>query len=220
MSNLSRLREASVGIAILACAACATTKPVAYSGLASSSQLRANTSDESGRIPYAYLTDVTWRAYDNVIVDPVTIYNGADNQFEKIQESDKQTLARYMEEQFSNSLSQRFKLVNTALPRTLRVRLSLTGAKRTPQVVGTVTKIDLMGGPYNVVQGIRGKEGAFGGSVSYAVEIYDAATNELLSAFVEKQYPNAMNMKASFGALAASKADIRKGAEELAERFN
>jgi hypothetical protein len=182
--------------------------------------LQANPSDRSGRVPYAYLTEATWRAYDNVIVDPVSIYNGADNQFEKIQENDKETLARYMGEQFSDSLSRRFKLVNVALPRTLRVRLTLTGAKLTPQVVGTVTKFDLAGGPYNAVQGIRGKEGIFGGSVSYAVEIYDAATSELLSAFVEKQYPNAMNIKASFGALGASKAGIRKGAEDLAERFN
>lgn len=220
MSKLSTFREASLGIAILACAACATTKPVAYSGLASSSQLQTNAADRSGRVPYAYHADVSWRAYDNAIVDPVVIYDGTDSQFEKVEEGDKQSLARYMEEEFRRSLSERFKLVDVPLPRTLRVKLSLTGAKLTPQLVGTVTKFDLMGGPYNLIQGIRGKEGAFAGSVSYAVEIYDAATNELLSAFVEKQFPNAMNVKASFGALGASRAGVRKGAAELAERFN
>jgi len=54
------------------------------------------------------------------------------------------------------------------------------------------------------------------GSVSYAVEIYDAGTNRLLGAYVSKQYPNAMNVKASIGGLGAAKAGIRKGAEEEA----
>ena len=87
-------------------------------------------------------------------------------------------------------------------------------------VTVAVTKFDLAGGPYNVVQSIRGKEGAFSGSVSYAVEIYDASNNRLLSAYVSKQYPNAMNVKASIGGLGAAKAGIRKGAEDLVARLN
>jgi hypothetical protein len=34
------------------------------------------------------------------------------------------------------------------------------------------------------LQAARGKEGAFTGSVSYAVEVYDASTNQLLGAYV------------------------------------
>ena len=57
---------------------------------------------------------------------------------------------------------------------------------------------------------IRSKEEALSGSVSYAVEIYDAATNRLLNAYEAKQYPTAMNVNASFGASGASKVGIRE----------
>jgi hypothetical protein len=51
--------------------------------------------------------------------------------------------------------------------------------------------------------------------VNYAVEIYDASTNRLLNAYVEKQYPNAMNVKSTFGSLGAAKTGIGKGADAL-----
>ncbi|MEH2469936.1 hypothetical protein V1281_000817 [Nitrobacteraceae bacterium AZCC 2161] len=53
------------------------------------------------------------------------------------------------------------------------------------------------------------------GSVIYAVEIFDAATSRLLSAFVSKQYPNPYNIKASVGPLAAAEVGIDKGADAL-----
>ncbi|RWX24849.1 DUF3313 family protein, partial [Rhizobium leguminosarum] len=49
----------------------------------------------------------------------------------------------------------------------------------------------------------------------YAVEVYDAASNRLLSSYVTKQYPNAMNIGASFTAMDASMVGVRKGADAL-----
>jgi hypothetical protein len=57
------------------------------------------------------------------------------------------------------------------------------------------------------------------GSVIYTVEIFNAPSGRLLRAFVTKQYPDAMNIKASLGPLRASMTGIRKGAEELAEQL-
>jgi hypothetical protein len=71
-----------------------------------------------------------------------------------------------------------------------------------------------------LAQFIRGKEGMMMGSVSYAVEIYDASNDRLLCAYVEKQYPNAMNVGSTFGGLSASKTGIRKGADALLEQLN
>jgi len=82
-------------------------------------------------------------------------------------------------------------------------------------VASTLTHFDLAGNLYNGVQAVRGREGLLAGSVSYAVEIYDAPTNRLLSAFVTKQYPGAMNIGASLGAFAAAKTGIEKGADAL-----
>ena len=211
---LKSIRVAALA-ACVALTACASTQPVPYSGIASSSQMRASAHDGMGRIPYEYKSAADLRAYSRFTVDPVVVYAGADNQFEDISEQDKNELAKYMQATFSARLAALAK--NNADPRAqaLRIRLTLTGAKENTPVLSTLSRFDLLGGPYNAVQAVRGKEGALTGSVSFAVEIYSASTSELLAAYVSKQYPNAWNLGAGIGSMSASKTGIDKGADEL-----
>ncbi|MBP2856378.1 DUF3313 domain-containing protein [Dickeya oryzae] len=217
---MKMLRQVSgvmvISIALLL-AGCAGNQPVRYSGIDSAAKLSANTDDNAERMPWRYSPQVDWRKYDNIIIDPVKIYQGSDGQFDDIAQVDRQALATHMQDAFSKALSTRFKTVGTPATGTLRLKLTLTGADTTPQVVGTVTKFDLAGGPYNIVQSVRGGRGLMSGSVDYAVEIYDASSHELLKAYVAHQYPNAMNISASIGSLSAAEVGIEKGAEELAE---
>ncbi len=202
--------------ACLALAGCASPRPVPYTGIVSSSKLRLNSEDRSGRTPYSYSTPVDWLRYRNIIIEPVAIYSGPDNQFGKIPDKGRKQLADYMQEQFTEKLGTVFNLVQKPEHDTLRLQLTLTGASATKAVIGTFSRFDLVGGPYNAVQSVRGREGTMTGSVIYAVEIFDASDGRLLRAFVTKQYPSPMNIKASFGPLRASMTGIRKGAEELA----
>ncbi|WP_410012208.1 DUF3313 domain-containing protein [Sodalis sp. C49] len=197
-------------------AGCAGNPPVQYAGIDSSSQLRPNTDDKAYRIPYRYSVPVDWNKYTNIIIEPVVVYQGADGQFDDMPQKDRLALANYMQDKFSAALRPRFREVITPAANTLRLKLTLTGADTTTPFIGTFTKFDIGGGPYNIVQSIRGKEGLMNGSVNYAVEIYDANTHQLLNAFVARQYPNAMNVSASIGALSAAEVGIDKGADELA----
>ncbi|PKU22011.1 DUF3313 domain-containing protein [Telmatospirillum siberiense] len=212
-------RRVAVLVACVLLAGCGSADPVAYRGIASSAQLQPNPHDDSGRVPFRYSTQVNWRTYTKIIVDPVTVYRGPDHQFDDMSEADKTTLADYMRSQFSEKLATRFQVTNDPGPDTLRLKLTLTGAVATTQVVGTFTHLDLAGNLYNGVQAVRGREGMVAGSVVYAVEIYDSASSRLLSAYVSKQYPGAMNIGASFGSLAAAKTGLEKGAEALTEQF-
>lgn len=213
------MRPTSVLPALLlvavALTACSTPQPHRYEGIASSTQLRPNLDDKSGHMPFRTANPVPWGRYGSVIVEPVIVYQGRDGQFEDIEPGEKEELARYMRDVFSQQLGQRFRLAREAQPGSLRVRLTLTGAQANTAFVSTITRFDLAGGPYNAVQGMRGKEGAFIGSVMYSVEIFDGFTGELLDAFVAKQYPNAMNVAATVGRLKAARVGLEKGAEEL-----
>jgi len=202
-------------LAAVALAACSTTQPNRYEGISSSNQLRPNLEDKSGHMPFRAADPKPWSRYASVLVDPVIVYQGRDAQFEDIEPAERDELAGYMRDVFSERLGQRFRLVRDVQPGTLRVRLTLTGAKANTAFVSTITRFDLAGGPYNAVQGLRGKEGAFIGSVMYSVEVFDAFTGELLDAFVAKQYPNAMNVAATVGRLKAARVGLEKGAEEL-----
>jgi len=219
-----RFRDLGIGFAVAVAAftlsGCGTPDPLRYAELSSSGQLAPNPHDESGRIPYRYATQVNWRGYDRIIIAPVEIYRGADHQFGKMTEEDKHALADYMKFKFAEKLQPRFALTDQPSPSALRLKLTLTGAAANTAVVSTFTKFDLAGGLYNGVQAIRGGEGMMGGAVMYVVELYDSTSGRLLESYVTKQYPNAMNIGASIGSLAAAKTGIEKGAEALAAELD
>jgi hypothetical protein len=196
-------------------AACASPKPVAYSGLASASYLKPNAQDDAGNVPYRYSTQVNWADYSKVIIDPVAVYQGADNQFGDMSENDRVSLSHYVQAQFTVALSKRFAVTSTPGPGTLRVKLTLTGAATSTPVLSTFAHLDIAGNLYNGVQAVRGKEGMMKGWVMYAAEVQNAATGQLLEAFETKQYPNAFNVMATFGPLAAAKTGVDKGAGTL-----
>lgn len=200
-------------------AGCASPDPVAYRDLASSADLKPNPDGDSGNVPYRYARHVDWRSYTNAIVLPVEIYQGPDNQFGDLSQEDRTALAQYMQKRFTGKLAKRFRITDRPDPGTLRIRLTLTGAATNTPVLSTFTRFDLSGGLYNAVQAVRGREGMMTGSVIYAVEIYDAASDRLLDAFVAKQYPGAYNIPATVGSLAAARTGIDKGADALAEQL-
>ena len=208
-------------VALCAIAAgCASVAPLPYSEMASSAYMAPDKTDASGRVPYRYSTEVDWRTYNKVVLEPVIVYRGKDHQFGDMSDHDKATLAAYMQSRFAERLRSRFSFVNAKGANTLRVRLTLTGAVANTPVLGTLSRFDLAGAVYNGVQAARDGEGMMTGSVIYGVEIFDASTSRLLSAYVTKQYPGAYDIKASVGALAAATAGIDKGADAFMAQLN
>ncbi|WP_058973866.1 DUF3313 domain-containing protein [Type-D symbiont of Plautia stali] len=221
MSQLFRkLPRALILTAAVAAVGCSSTSPVKYSGIEATSRMTPNTADDSDRIPFRYAAPVDWSKYRSITIDPVEIYGGSDAQFNELSQEDRRNLADYMQKKFADVLAEKF-TVNTHAGSApgLRLKLTLTGADTTPQVVGTVTKFDLAGGPYNIVQSVRGGRGLMSGYVNYAVEVKDAATGELLLAYVAEQYPDAMNVGATFGSMSAAETGVDKGAEQLLEKL-
>jgi hypothetical protein len=181
--------------------------------------LKPNTGGPA-KIPYAYTTQVNWQTYSKVIIDPVVIYQGADNSFGSMSQPDQTELADYMQTAFSQKLSKRFTVTATPDVNTLRIHLTLTGAAKSVFGLSTLMHADIAGNLYNGVQLVRGGPGAMMGSVLYSVEIYDAQSNQLLESYVAKQYPNSENIMASFGTLAAAKTGIDKGANALVDQLD
>ncbi|MGY3479201.1 DUF3313 domain-containing protein [Bradyrhizobium ottawaense] len=220
MNRSIAVRGLGTLVLCVAVAGCASIAPVPYSEMASSAYMAPDKSDVSGRVPYRYSSPVDWRTYGKVILDPVVVYRGRDHQFGDMSGRDKATLAAYMQNCFADRLRGRFVLVREPGPNTLRIRLTLTGAVANTPVLGTLSRFDLAGAVYNGVQAARDGEGTMTGSVVYGVEIFDATTSRLLSAYVTKQYPAAYDIKATAGALAAATAGLDKGADALMAQLN
>lgn len=116
-------------------AGCSGHDPVRYSGLDSASVLKPNTGVEADRIPFRYSPQTDWKKFNSIIIDPVLIYQGPDNQFGDMPQSERQKLASYMQEKFSSALRPRFGEATSPSPTTLQLRLTLTGADTTTQFV-------------------------------------------------------------------------------------
>jgi hypothetical protein len=202
----------------LALTACTGPQPAPYHDLAAASYLKPNPADGSGKVPFLYSENVDWSKYRSILIKPVAIYDGSDHQFGSLPMQSRMALAQYMQNSFAKSLGKHFDLVGLPGPDTLELTLVLTGASTTTPVLSTFSRIDLGPGTLiNGVQAIRGQDGLLTGWVMYEAEIRDSGTGKLLEAFEAKQYPNAFNLPATFGSLAAARTGIDKGAETLAE---
>lgn len=213
-------KEPKAGVFLLlalALAGCASQEPFPYAGIESAREMRPNKADESDRVLYAYKTRVDWSRYKNVMLEPVTLYSGADEQFSGITSEDKRDLANYMTVEFSEALGKRFRFVSTPGPDTLRIRLTLTGVETTTPVLATFSRFDIGMGSYNLVQAARDRKGTFTGSVSYVVEIYNASTMRLLESYVSRQYPKVYDISSTYGRLSAARSGIQRGADSLVD---
>lgn len=217
--NAYIMKSIPVAVGCLLLVSCAGQQPARYAGLSSSAYLEPNKGEGAGKIPYRYQTAVDWSRYQNAIIDPVVIYSAQDNQFGTMSDESRQELAQYAQTAFANSLARRFVLVKDPVPGTVRIKVSLTGAKASTPVISSLAHLDIGGNLYNGVQAISGGGGLMTGWVIYAVEIQDASSGQLLEAYEEKQYPNALNPMATFGSLAAAKTGIDKGSDALANRL-
>ncbi|WP_426138990.1 DUF3313 domain-containing protein [Pseudomonas sp. DWP3-1-2] len=204
---------------VLAIGGCASQEPFPYSGIESSHDMRLNKDDTSERVPFKYTSKVDWSRFNKVMLEPVVIYAGADAQFSDLTPKDKTTLANFMTVEFSEALGRRFRFTAAPGPDTLRIRLTLTGAETTTPVLATFSRFDIGMGSYNLVQATRDRKGTFTGSVSYAVEIYNASTSRLLESYVTRQYPKTYDISSTFGALSAAQAGISIGADSLVDSF-
>ncbi|RKP51742.1 DUF3313 domain-containing protein [Pararobbsia silviterrae] len=196
--------------------------PNVYSGIGATVNSVSSTHAyaDASRIPLRELTPIDWFKYDRLVIDPVEVYGGADSQFVGIDERGRRQLATYMRRRFATTLARRFELTSKCDDSScLQLRLILAGAENSARIASALAWIDVAGGGYNGLQALNGGQAAFSGSVSYAVELYDASTNRLLVAYVAEQYPSPFNVRAVFDHLGAPKAGIDKAAEALLASF-
>ncbi len=214
MANLKFGTIALLAVPILL-AACTGTAPVAYTGIDSAALLQKDLrGDNHVKFAYAAL-DFDLAHYTQMIVEPVAVYDGPDQQFGSMSVADRTRVAHYMRDEFATAAEKRFKAADAASEDTLRLKVTLTGVETNVPVLSTVTKLAPAPTLLNLIQTSRGKEGTFAGSVSFEVQAYDSTTNRLLEAYVSKQYPFAENIVTSVGALTATRAGVRNGADAL-----
>jgi hypothetical protein len=148
------------------------------------------------------------------VIDPVTIYDGADAQFGGVSPEDRNALAGYMHQTFAEVLGEKGKSVAKPELDAGHIHLTILGIEHNTPVVSTVSHLLPIGLIINAFAQAGGQPGTFLGSVSYAVEVVDSS-GELIYACVTRQAPAALDIGSSVGFLDAAKAGVRLGAKQL-----
>jgi hypothetical protein len=195
----------------------AQTRDHPPTSLKSSSQM---TQDKPGGENWTYAQPTSvFTKYRTVMVDPTTVYEGPDAQFEGIDAGDRSKFAAMFTDELRSELAKTFPAPAKAGSDTLRLHVTILGAQKTKGGVATATRVTPIGFAASAVKSALGKKGAFTGSVLYAVELYDARTNELLLAAVRRRTPDPLDVGATLSTTETVKAVAREFAEGARKRL-
>jgi hypothetical protein len=197
--------------------ACADQKPQQLQGMSGPAMSER---DIGGRPTLAYIAPGTdFRKYKRFILEPVTVYRGSDAQFGEATEADKQRLAQYMHSTFASALGPRY-IVTKARPDAARLHLTLAGLEDSTPVVGTVSHVLPAGLVMNLVNEQSGQPGSFSAAVIIAGELRDSQTNKLEASFVQKRFPDAMDITSTLTSRDGHKAVIQETANTFRARVD
>jgi hypothetical protein len=209
---------AVAGLVLLGGCASEPEQPQNFASTAGPTAAEMQQGDVAGR------TALVWRApnadlkrYTRVIIDPVGIYQGPDANFGGADEAQLRELATYTQQEFTRAAGSR--LARNPGPGVARVKLMLAGLENNTPVVAPVSRVAPAGLVMNLGKQALDQPGSFSGGVTIAGQVIDAQTNQPLVTFVQKRYPDAMNVVATFTSRGAQEAAIRQAAEAFKGRF-
>jgi hypothetical protein len=157
--------------------------------------------------------------YRTVIVDPATVYQGPDAQFDGIEMADRQRFAAIVTQELQSELAKAFPVPARPQADTLRLRVTLLGAQKTKGGLATATRVTGLGFATSALKSALGKQGSFTGSLLYSVELYDARTGALLLAAVRRRTPDPLDIPATLSTTDTMKAIAREFGDGARKRL-
>jgi hypothetical protein len=197
--------------------AAAQTKDHAPTALPSAGLM---TQDKPGTENWTYAQPRSvFTKYRTLIVDPATVYQGPDAQFDNVDPADRYKAAAVITDALRQELVKSFPSPARPQADTMRLKVSILGATKTKGGIATATRVTPMGFGLSALKSALGKPGTFTGSVLFAVELYDARTNELLLAAVRRRTPDPLVVPATISQEETIKAVAREFADGARKRL-
>jgi hypothetical protein len=204
-------------VLLTAAPAISQTRDHAPVSMKSSSKL---TQDQPGSESWTYAQPRSvFAKYRTVIVEPTKVYQGPDAQFEGIAVADREKYAAMITDELRSELAKTFPAPAKPQADTLRLRVTILGAQKTKGGIATATRVTPIGFGVSAVKSALGKKGSFTGSILFAVELFDARSNELLLAAVRRKTPDPLDVPATLSTTDTVKAVAREFADGARKRL-
>jgi hypothetical protein len=215
---LKGIRIGSVLVPLLA-AGCTSTEAPKLQAVASPAPMQP--ADLAGRAALVWrANNLDVKKYKRFIIEPVEIYRGPDADFAATSDADLNQLAEYMRREFTRAVRERYTVTSTPGPDTARVKLILAGLENNVPGAASVTRMLPAGLAMNIANSAMGQPGSFTGSVTIAGQFSDSLSNAPLLSFVQKRYPDALDVVATVSSREAHQAAITQAADAFRKRLD
>lgn len=175
----------SAAILLGGCADSTRDRHVDYSGfLGDYSMLLEGGPDQAQR---RYVRpDVAWATYDKVLLDPVTFWRGDESRKHGVSAHDAQMMTNYFYAAiYADLQSQRFEMVTSPAPGTLRVQVALTKLEESHVVLDVVSSVVPATLALSGIDKLITGKPAFVGEAEIEYKAKDAVSGELVAAGVD-----------------------------------
>lgn len=178
-----------LSLACLACLACKTTyretPRIATGFLGDISQLKPGTADQAALLWIEPGLDLSH--YTAIIIDPVALRVAADSEGASMPPADQQLLVNLLYTKVVRGLQTRLRVVDTAGPHTLHLRLALTDMHESNSVLDVVSTILPIGWISSGISMATSGTPVFVGGAGVEMELLDAASGKRLAAAIDER---------------------------------
>ena len=128
-----------------------------------------------------------WSTYDNIKLDPVTIWAGEASAFDDFSAKDRQALADTFYSTVRYELSQDYPITDGLGARVMQVQIALTDAQASSPAMDTISSVVPIGLALSQAKGLATGKPGFVGEASFEVRLLDGETGQLLAAAADRR---------------------------------
>ena len=154
--------------------------------------------------------------YHSVIIDPVTVWLGSGSDFNKVPPAERQELANAFYSAAVKKLAEDYKIVSSAGPGVMHLRIALTDAQASNPALDTISTYIPQARVLQTVVTLGADTAGFVGEASAEAEVRDSVTGTLLVAGVDRR----AGTKSLGSGTVSSWGDARKAFEAWAAQFS
>lgn len=155
--------------------------------------------------------------YNGLLIDPVTVYEGPNAQFDGISEEDKYRIAAMLTDEFNRVLAKDFRVVKQPRPGTVRLAMTLVGIDRSNAVLSTALRLTPVGIALSGARTVQGSGDPFTGGINIAAVAYDSETGQVLAATQALVGPPALDVSSGITPLRAAELSTTRAAQAFRE---
>jgi hypothetical protein len=158
--------------------------------------------------------DVNWRQYNQIMLERVRVWVKNDADYKGIDPTELKTLTDYFQQAIVKALEPTYPVVTQPGPGVLRTRVAITDLVPTQPALSAATLVIPFAGVADVAANAAGF--SYLGQTAIEAEFLDSQTNQVLAAYVDREFGKKYDIDLSQGAGSA----IEKGVSSYTKAYS